>query len=90
MAGIGIEGSGDGRFTAMFCLYDRHAVSISLPVVRHTFSVLIITRGYVKTPRVFLFIQGQSYRQAESIVTCSQASLNETICFSSITSQFYT
>ena len=81
MAGMGTEGSGDGGFTAMFCLYDRHAVSISLPVVRHTFSVLIITRGYVKTPRVFLFIQGQSYRQAESIVTCSLASLNQTICF---------
>ena len=90
MAGMGTEGSGDGGFTASFCLYDRHAVSISLPVVRHTFSVLIITRGYVKTPRVFLFIEGRSYRQAESIVTCSHASLDETICYKSIKSQFYT
>ena len=89
-AGIGIEGRGDGGFTARFFLYDRHAVSISLPVVRHTLSVLIITRGYVKLHGLFLFIQGWSYREEQRIGLCSTASLNQTTHFQSIKLQIYT
>ena len=89
MAGIGIEGRGDGGIHS-FCLYVRHAVSISLPVVRHTFSVLIITRGYVKLHGLFLFIQGWSYREEQRIGLCSTESLNQTTHFQSIKFQIYT